>query len=70
MKIDPNEPANSIVATDGSYYLGITKREYFAALAMQGYCSNNALNIHEFETVAELFVNQADALIEALNKEQ
>lgn len=42
---------------------GLTKREYFAAMAMQ----SNVGNIHEYKENAERAVMQADALIEALN---
>ncbi len=46
---------------------GLTKREYFAAMAMQGLANN--FNIHsESEDCAVTAVRFADALIEALNK--
>lgn len=50
---------------------GLTKREYFAAMAMQGLAST--ITIHRDELVkfiAEASVTCADALIEALNKER
>lgn len=55
---------------------GLTKREYFAAMAMQGFISNSELIkiTKGTESVANLYesfacdaVSQADALIEALN---
>jgi hypothetical protein len=55
---------------------GLTKREYFAALAMQGICSD--LDSHSTSRVsgrsfsvhtAERAVEFADALIDALNQE-
>jgi hypothetical protein len=51
--------------------LGMTKREYFAAMAMQGFLSQVTENFgwNEGEETAEAAVTQADALIEALNKE-
>ncbi len=47
----------------------LTKREYFAAMAMQGllYTVPESFNGTE---IAQLSVNMADALIEALNKEK
>lgn len=56
---------------------GLSKREYFAGLAMQGLCSDystiNATELSADEDVAVVFgevaVEMADALIEALNKE-
>lgn len=43
---------------------GLSKREYFAAIAMQGLCSGTAMSA---ATLAQEAVKQADALIEALN---
>ena len=49
--------------------MGLTKREYFAAMAMQGMCAHSSLTkILAYENIAEWSVKQADALIEALNK--
>jgi len=48
---------------------GLTKREYFAAMVMQGIIANMKLGEDSgYETIAEWSVKQADALIEALNK--
>ena len=48
-------------------FKGLTKREYFAALAMQGLLASGNVNLisNEIETIA---VAKADALINALNK--
>jgi hypothetical protein len=48
---------------------GLTKREYFAAMAMQGLLSTVPESFNGTE-IAQLSVNMADALIEALNKEK
>ncbi len=45
---------------------GITKREYYAALAMQGMSANPVFDNAEPETIAKCAVIQADALIAAL----
>ena len=45
---------------------GLTKREYYAGLAMQGLIST--INVHEYKDLAEYCVNAADALLERLNK--
>lgn len=55
------------------YALGLTKREHFAAMAMQGMLHRGGMTEHGVisqapDTIAMLAVNQADALIEALNK--
>ena len=53
---------------------GLTKREYFAAMAMQGllnnYVENGMYSNHpNFPMVEEVAVKCADQLIEQLNKE-
>ena len=49
--------------------MGLTKREHFAAMAMQGMCANSSLiQIWTYQNIAEWSVQQADSLIEALNK--
>jgi len=47
---------------------GITKREYFAAMAMQGLISARAYDLCDIEYTAIDAVNMADALIKELNK--
>jgi hypothetical protein len=55
---------------DGSTIVntGLTKREYFAAMAMNGLLSNFFLGGKKHESIAKWSVEQSDALIEALNK--
>jgi hypothetical protein len=55
---------------DGSTYVsyGLTKREYFAAMAMQSALSDEHIAKFHPAFIADLSVKQADALIEALNK--
>jgi hypothetical protein len=60
----PNESAYPVLEISD----GLTKREYFAAMAMQGFCSTSSLmSQHDNKVVANFAVCQADALIEALN---
>ena len=47
---------------------GLTKREYFAALAMQGALANKSAHERTIEMITESSVKLADALIEELNK--
>lgn len=47
---------------------GLTKREYFAGLAMQAYISQDDNDECSVEAIAEWSVDNADALIEALEK--
>ncbi len=70
MTTKPNE-STCFVPDTGEH--GLTKREHFAALAMQGLCANqrcafNSLS-HDSESLAAVSVEQADALIEALNED-
>jgi hypothetical protein len=55
---------DSAFSSDRQY--GLTKREYFSAMAMQGILAKAVL-VHD--SIAELAVKNADALIEELNKE-
>ena len=54
----------NLVAYNG-YNLGITKREYFAGLAMQSHASRVGVTA---KSAADLAVKYADALLEELNK--
>lgn len=52
------------------YSYGLTKRELFAAMALQGIQSNMSYTTHyTAEQKAQLAVMNADALITELNKE-
>lgn len=67
-----NKPAFSVALKDNGNALhkdamGLTKREYFAAMAMQGIIGK--LNVHEYKDMAEYAVNAADALLAKLSNE-
>lgn len=47
---------------------GLTKREYFAAMAMQGILSSGRTDITDSIRIAELSVYQSDVLIKSLNE--
>lgn len=82
MKTDSNEGAFACVAlsSDGrkTWQNGLTKREYFAAMALQGILSNSGIhamaknNLKSGDDILEMHcsmaVDHADALIEELNK--
>ena len=69
-----NLPAYPIEA-EKTYYLGLTKRELFAAMAMQGMAANPADNyLAEVDgkivnVTSKYAVEYADTLIAELNKE-
>ena len=76
MKTNPNDPiayVDELQAIEGSeeynrfVNYGLTKREYFAAMAMQGLISNS-LSGRGPNGCAQDSVRFADALIEELNK--
>lgn len=65
-------PAFACVGYDGLsggyHQFGLTKREYFAAKAMQGYLiGKSPANIRP-EMISELSVKMADAILEALEE--
>ena len=67
------EPINFVTATKESHYKGLTKREYFAGLAMQGILNDpqpisNSIN-DNVRLTAEHSVKYADALLEELSKQ-
>lgn len=71
----PINPVEKIVEFgDGriekSMYLGLTKREYFAAMAMQGLLSREAAipNLSEMPYNVEMAVKAADELLNQLEK--
>ena len=73
-KTYPNDSAFTKTATynpntlnhNGDDAYGLTKREYFAAMAMQGFVSKYGTDY--LEECAKDSVKQADALIKALNE--
>jgi len=64
-----NDTAFPIFETGGA---GFSKREYFAAMAMQGFLSNPNINASEYnsEVIAEASIGMSDFLIEKLNENQ
>ena len=58
---------NDIALPASNSRLGLTTREYFAAMAMQGIIAAHSL-VHNGDAAAELAVELADKLIEELNK--
>lgn len=80
MKTEPNHPANPVSEEetdrmDGGVkiYSGLTKREHYAGLAMQGMISNlSAISREGFKDseIAKISVIMSDALIAELNKEK
>ena len=65
METKPNESINTIEYNNNYISTGLTKREYFAAMALQGLLANDSGLI---TSKARDAVKAADALIEELNK--
>jgi hypothetical protein len=69
---DPNTPINAqlLKFTDGTscVVVGLTKREYFAGLAMQAIISSPQGHEYGYEETADYAIEHADALIIQLNK--
>ena len=68
MSANPTTPSNAIIR-DQPFGIGLTKREYFAAMAMQAILTGTSLSLSQ-KVVAELSVENADALLEALEKSE
>lgn len=79
MKTNPNDSSYpNMPVYDGIHRLsehGLTKREYFAAMALQGLLSNSyndgatqPLSTASHDQIAQMAVSSADALIAELNK--
>jgi len=75
MKTNGNDPANPTIGWELTAHgdlvvitdqYGLTKREYFAAMAMQGMLSDP----ERYGAIAKWAVKFADALIEELNKDE
>ena len=71
MRTKAKNPAFPLISDEG-YVInaGLTKREYFALMAMQGIIANkDGLDI-KIERIVESAVDTADALIEELSKKK
>ena len=66
--LTPIFPVPQDAALDTS--LGLSKRELFAAMAMQGICSSDINNRFSSREIAQWAVIQAAILIDELNKTQ
>jgi len=78
MKTNGNDPANPTIGWELTAHgdpvvitdqYGLTKREYFAAMAMQGLLTSTKYILYPITQVAKDAVNYADALIKELNKD-
>lgn len=65
-----NNADRSAYPVEGSYaqHEGLTKRELFAAMAMQGFNANNTLFQEDERLTATISVQFADALLAELEK--
>lgn len=85
MKTNPNDPVDSVNVVSGYiksegkddvYRItepspGLTKREYFAAMAMQGILATVTIGREDYAVIiAQAALMNADALIAELNKER
>jgi hypothetical protein len=74
MKTNPHEPIGVTFADNGGVgqCIGLTKREHFASLAMQGLIAHNASFFPDYQDTGKLAaaaaLKYADALIAALNE--
>lgn len=66
IKTNPDEPIQPIEYNGNYLSNGLTKREYFAAMALQGILANNSTTTTEYYAIDAVRI--ADALIDELNK--
>jgi len=69
MKTKPNSAVFATSSDEGEDFYGLTKREYFAAMAMQSFLSN-PMPKDQKQLIGQASVAMADALIDALNRYQ
>lgn len=72
METKPNDQIQSL-GEEGhdNHNHGLTKRELFAAMAMQGLCSNSTTGSHKIPVnMAKEAIEHADSLIAELNKDK
>jgi hypothetical protein len=65
-KTNPDEPIQTIEYNNNYISNGLTKREYFAAMALQGLLATNSTTTIEYYAIDAVRI--ADALIDELNK--
>lgn len=61
-----NNPAFPVSTIDGMTTFGLTKREWFAAMAMQDYISGGFISTYDSDDIARMSVAKANALIARL----
>ena len=66
-RVDSNDGAFAC-ASDNGYQQGLTKREYFASMAMQGMFSQHGFLLKDTKELSQIAVKCADSLIKALNE--
>ena len=65
-KTNPDEPIQTIEYNNNYISNGLTKREYFVAMALQGLLATNSTTTIEYYAIDAVRI--ADVLIEELNK--
>lgn len=71
LPIEPDHHAFPMFAQDYTFSRGLTKREYLAAIALQGLLANSAFTNSSNSSISfdsRIAVEYADALIKELNK--
>ena len=66
METKPNESINTIEYNNNYISTGLTKREYFAAMALQGFITKYGVDCQEEHIKQAIFI--AGFFIEELNK--
>ena len=67
--MNENDGHVMILPDNVSVSMVLTKRELFAAMAMQGLCAGKMGEVANEKRIAEIAVKQADALLEKLGED-
>lgn len=66
--LNKDEPAHPVVVhNSGIHKYGLTKREYFAGLALQGFITADAEDNYSYTELSERSVKAADTLLQELD---
>jgi hypothetical protein len=63
------KPAAFPIVVDGYVQEGMTLRDYFAAMAMQGFCVVDNIHFVDLNLIAEKSYSMADAMLKARDED-
>ena len=64
----PASPVENCITDDSGSYLGLTKREHFAGLAMQGMITSKYFGEFKADELSKMAIDFSDELLKELDK--